>query len=315
MSDERGVMSGSLDGLSVFHGEASTTLARVYARLPTGADPAGYELTGRVVGPRCRRANTLPAVSRLVEVKGSCDRNVLLAEAIVPDPCFWSDEVPMLYDVHVELRRGDQIMDRTERAVGFRGIGRRGRSLFRQGKRWVPRGMSAECVDARSRADLETWRTTPAVMLVELATDALCAHASEIGVWLIADLAGVADSVEQELARLSRHAAAFMAVLPRGVRAAAELRAAAPNVLLAERPACEAIAQVSSQADCVLLAASDVEAFAAAARATTLPIVAHRAVPAAQSLVEARRACDHLQRDLASIGDFAGYVISPNPES
>jgi hypothetical protein len=101
MIDERGVMNGLLDELLVFHGEASAALGRVYARLAVTEEVAGCELAGRVVGPRCRWAKTLPAVSKMIAVKSGGDEGGLLAEAIVPDPCFWSDEVPMLYDVHV----------------------------------------------------------------------------------------------------------------------------------------------------------------------------------------------------------------------
>ena len=320
------------DELSVFHGEASTTLARVYARLPVRDDTSGCELTGRVIGPRCRWAKTLPSASKLVEARRGGDGKGLLAEATVPDPCFWSDEVPMLYDVHVELRRDGELMAAERRAIGFRGIGRRGRSLFRQGKRWVPRGIHVDAVLAPDRDDFEAWRAAPAVMVVESPSDAVCLAASEMGVWVVADLRGSAiaqadrtaeqassgtraASIEAELARLARHAAVFLAVLPRGVHAVAALRGCAPNVLLAERPELDAIAPVSADADCVWLDASDAEAFAAVARATTLPVIAYHTNSASQSLREARRACDHLQRDLALIGDFAGYIITPSPES
>lgn len=329
---EDGGLRELFDELSVFHGEASTTLARVYARLPESAEVAGCELTGRVVGPRCRWAKTLPAASRLVAVRRGGDGKGLLAEAVVPDPCFWSDEVPMLYDVHVELRRGGDTIAAAERTIGFRGVGRRGQSFLRQGKRWVPRGMYVDAVPAPERDDFEAWRAAPAVMVVESPSDAVCLTASETGVWVVADLrevirsnavrtAGQASSgagttsIDAELVRLARHPAVFLVVVPTAVHATPELRANAPNVLLAERPTHDAIAQVSPQADCVWLDADHAEAFAVAARATTLPIVACRSMTAAQSLSEVRLACDHLQRDLAPIGDFAGYVISPNPES
>jgi hypothetical protein len=323
MIDERGAMSELLDGLWVFHGEATNALGRIYARLAVREDVAGWELTGRVVGPRCRWAKTLPAVSKLVEVKRGGDAGVLLAEAIVPDPCFWSDGVPMLYDVHVEMLRGGETVAVAERSIGFRGVGRRGRSLFRQGKRWVPRGMYVESVVAGERDDLEAWRAAPAVMVVDSPSDALCLAASEMGVWVVADLcdattakvdrtAGQASSgtpqassgtraVEVELARVGRHAAVFLAVLPEGVAATGSMRAAAPNLLLAERGA--------SGGDCVWLNAADGASYGAEANASSLPVVAHRPVETAMGLAGARAACDLLQRDLAGIGDYAGYFI------
>jgi hypothetical protein len=324
--EDRGLRE-MLDDLMVFHGEASTTLGRVYARLLVAEEPADCELTGRVVGPRCRWANTLPAGSKLVQVKQDGGTGYLLAEAVVPDPCFWSDEVPMLYDVHVELRRGGETIGRAERSVGFRGVGRRGRSLFRQGKRWVPRGMYLDAVVTSERDDLAAWRAAPAVMVVESPSDAICMAASEMGLWIVADLEGFETSTairtagqassgtRTALARLSHHSAVFLAILPEGVSATQELRGLAPNLLLAERAQSVAIVQVSPDADCVWLDANDLDAFAAAARMTTLPVIAHRALGATRSLSESRRACDDLQRDLAAIGDFAGYVISLNPES
>jgi hypothetical protein len=83
-----------LDRARVFFGRLSTTEARVYVELPEA--PAGASLRGMVVGPRSRYAKTLPARLSLRPVKATAG---LLAEAFVPDPCFWSADSPYLYDV------------------------------------------------------------------------------------------------------------------------------------------------------------------------------------------------------------------------
>jgi hypothetical protein len=43
--------------------------------------------------------------------------------------------------------------------------------------------------------------------------------------------------------------------------------------------------------------------------ASNLPIVAVRRLHSPHPVDQARAACDKLQRDLASIGQFAGYVV------
>lgn len=314
------MMCGALDELTVFHGEASAALGRVYARLTASEATAGCELAGRVVGPRCRWAETLPAASMLVPRPGRTVGDPLanplvdplLAEAVVPDPCFWSDELPMLYTVEVELRRGGTAIAAAERSLGFRGVGRRGRSLFRQGRRWVPRGMSVASVSGDAVDDLADWREASAVMFVERPSDAICQRASEIGVWLIAAVDRGADAAVAELSRIARHSAVFLAVLPSGIQATAALRMAAPNLLLAERLDISSMSEPhepSPHADCVFADAADVEAFAAAVGRCTLPVIAHRPLAAPQPIAVARRACDDLQRDLASVGDFTGYVV------
>jgi hypothetical protein len=299
------------DRLDLFHGEASTTLGRVYARLPASPETAGCTLAGRVVGPICRWANTLPATSPLVARPQVDNRQTepLLAEAVVPDPCFWSDELPMRYTVELKLQRNKETIATTERTIAFRGVGRRGRSLFQQGRRWVPRGMNSMSVLETERADLAAWRLAPAVLVTADPTDSLCSEADELGLWIIADLSPCRAPIELELARFSQHAAVFLAILPPDTQATRTLRIAASNLLLAVQVTSGNTAQADSLADCLALDATNHETFARTAQTTTLPIIAGRPLKQPTSLAAARQAVDHLQRDLAPIGDFAGYLV------
>src|SRR5262245_28286526 len=98
-----------LSELEVFFGDASTAEARVYARMVACHDASDCRLSGAVIGPQCDYARTLSTTVPLVDIRQISTKhgaNVLLAEAIVPDPCFWSAEVPLLYLVEVELWRG-----------------------------------------------------------------------------------------------------------------------------------------------------------------------------------------------------------------
>jgi hypothetical protein len=297
--------------LELFHGEASTTLGRVYARLPTSPETTGCTLTGRVIGPICRWANTLPATSPFVcrSAAASVATEPLLAEAVVPDPCFWSDELPMRYTVELKLQRGKETIATTERTIAFRGVGRRGRSLFQQGRRWVPRGMDTTSVLEAERDDLAAWRLAPAVLVTADPIDSLCSEADELGVWIVADLSLCRVPIEAELARLTQHAAVFLAILPPNTPATRALRAAASNLLLAEQFTSGNTAQADSLADCLVVDAANQETFARTAQTTTLPIIARRPLQTETTIEEARRAVDALQRDLAPIGDFAGYLV------
>ena len=82
-----------LSDLDIFYGELTVNRAFVYARLPRPADDEGLSLVGQVRGPRCSRAQTLPLTSPLVDLGPG---PTLLARALVPDPCFWSPDLPAI---------------------------------------------------------------------------------------------------------------------------------------------------------------------------------------------------------------------------
>ena len=54
----------------------------------------GSHLAGELIGPECRFAQTLSA---RIPFRDRGPGESLLAEAVVPDPCFWTPELPMLY--------------------------------------------------------------------------------------------------------------------------------------------------------------------------------------------------------------------------
>ncbi len=228
--------------LEVFHGEANPAVARVYARLAVAVDEwrGTGELTlgGRLVGPECAFAHTLPlrmpflsagragsgdprTIEFLNSVGGGMvagvdqreppagtgnsggsaastpatprERGVegLLAEAVVPDPCFWTPELPFLYRAEIELRRGAELLWRCERLLGIRRLGVRGQSLFFDGKRFVLRGAmrppmgSGEWGMGNDEAFArESWTA----LVVPEPSDEVCELASRRGVLLVADL-------------------------------------------------------------------------------------------------------------------------------
>ncbi len=137
--------SSLAERLQLFFGASDPAQARIYAQfeLPESliADQADLRLSGRLIGPDCEFAHTLPARIPIVHRDASHAR--LLAEAIVPDPCFWNPELPFLYRAEIQLRRGDSLLASWQRTLGIRRFGPRGRFLLFDGKRFVLRAFLA----------------------------------------------------------------------------------------------------------------------------------------------------------------------------
>ena len=79
--------------LEIFFGEASDTVAASMLGCAGRKPIKGSQLTGSLVGPSCLYAETLPARFEFVD-RGPGES--LLAEAVVPEPCFWTPEMPHL---------------------------------------------------------------------------------------------------------------------------------------------------------------------------------------------------------------------------
>jgi hypothetical protein len=296
-----------LDQLEVFYGQASANVGQVYARLSGLADDrTGFTLRGHIRGPECLHSHTLPTTVPLVDLGPGPS---LMARAMLPDPCFWSPQLPLLYHVHVELLQRGEVLETADRLIGIRSFGPRGRSLFLDGKRWVLRGVHR---DRAPSADLEDWHAESAAMIADAPDDELCRQASHRGVLLIARIAGSQDDVALQLRRLARWPAVAVAVVASNIPATANLRNAAPNIELAQPFSCGAKVELAPWASLAVCEVDDIDQFAyqtGHASLGSFPIMAVRRLAGVHPLAAARAACDRLQRDLARIGDFAGYVV------
>lgn len=309
----------SLDQLEIFFGDANNAEARIYARLPCNAAPSGSKLAGRVVGPQCAYASTLsasiginpkrPQMEAANVASGAAPRAPgpdLLAEAIVPDPCFWSPELPFLYRVEVELREGADLLASTAHPLGIRPLGARGRKLLLEGKPWVVRGVEQSAVPP---AELNHWRAVDTAMVVEAPSDELCAEASRLGAWLLARIDGDAVQLAAELRRLARWPCVAMIVVEAGAELPEAAVRRARNVLLAQHFGPGAAVAPAAWAEAVVCEDSDPAVFASRSSGASLPVIAQQAGRWHDDLSAARRACDELQRALAGHGDFAGYLV------
>ena len=74
---------------------------------------------GRCGGRFARGCGRWRRILRFVAVE-SDDPRVVVAEAVVTDPCMWSAEMPHLYDVDVEARRGERVVAEHHGKIGLR---------------------------------------------------------------------------------------------------------------------------------------------------------------------------------------------------
>jgi hypothetical protein len=117
-----GVMA---EGIEILVGDVTDVEARVIARWGAGLNtpPAELgslsEMVGTVRGPYCDRVKTLVAEFGFRVVEAG-EAGVVMAEAVVTDPCMWSEEMPHLYDVDVEARRGESVVAEYHGKIGLR---------------------------------------------------------------------------------------------------------------------------------------------------------------------------------------------------
>src|SRR5215213_1725364 len=95
--------------------DATDVEARVIARYQGALQ--GVVLNGTLRGPFCEKARTLPAEFEFRDLSGE---NGTESEALVPDPCMWTPEMPHLYQADVEARHGKELVAEYHGTVGLR---------------------------------------------------------------------------------------------------------------------------------------------------------------------------------------------------
>ncbi|QDU30863.1 hypothetical protein ETAA8_60120 [Anatilimnocola aggregata] len=293
----------------VFHGELTTNRAQIFVRVPREAEFQDCMLYGKVIGPRCELAHTLPAKFALTDLGAG---PTLLARTTITDPCYWTGDLPQLYDVQVELRRGTEVIAREQRMIGLRGIGGRssptGNQLIREGKVWVPRGVELSSLDS---SELLSLREQLLVGICQAPPLDLLVEATRRGVYLIV----LVDAAQQEIVAALRQLARWPAVMMAVVRGADShdrgLAQVAPNLLLAQPvPAADLGSfQPAAWASVMIAEVAGDSVPVAGITNCPLPVIIQRPTQQKLSAEAARAECDRLQRDLAASGQFAGYLV------
>lgn len=299
----------------IFFGEATDALARVYVSLPQPVD-GNLTLHGSITGPECAYARTLTATYALREMRSETtgderwllrERHTgeLFAHALISEPCFWTPDLPNQYRCEIELRDGAKSVASTTRIFGIRRLGASGTHLIFDAKRWVLRAISADEVRETSLAQ---WRDAFAAIMIERPDDEQCEAASRAGVLIVAALRAAGDR-QDELQRVARHAAVGIAVLPDMPGDPEGLRSLRPNLLLAQYVHSGENVVPASWAHLLIVGVDDPAAFARRTIGVRLPVIAFRRAGPQTDIATARRLCDHLQRDLAPFGQYAGYLV------
>jgi len=289
--------------LDVFFGDLTVNRAFVYARMPLPAEAGDWSLSGQVRGPRCLTAQTLPATSLLEDLGPG---PTLMARAAVPDPCFWSPDLPAIYDLTVNLRRGGQIVATGSREVGLRALGVRGRHLALESKRWVLRGV---CPESTHAALPRQWHEALACYVAVDPRVEVLAEASQWGALAVVEVRGEAGSLLALLRELAQFPSVALAVVHGELPADFKPSQAAPNLLLAQVIGDGDELRVRPWTNILWAETDDSLRIGRISTLAELPVVACRKLHQPLPLAEARAACDALQRDLAPIGQFAGYVV------
>ena len=292
----------TLENLEIFTGQTTPTESRVYARLASDELPDGCTLDGWIYGPSCEYARTLPAKISLHDLG---DGDGLLAEAVVPDPCCWTPRLPYLYEVTVRLQRGDEILAEVQRSFGIRTLGARGSDLLLEGKRFVVRGGGGWWNSgAKQSADesLSSWHDSTLAMLVDSPSDELCRQADSTGVLLIT-------RSSNEVQRLGRFASVGIVILDDEAASGESIGKSRSGVLLAQQIHGGGPFSVKAWADVIVCDLSHVRVEDIDLTNVHCPVLAYREDDSHPSAEDARAACDKLQRDLAPVGQFAGYLV------
>lgn len=297
-------------------GRADDMRAEVYVRLVDAAGGSRPELRGRLSGPRCALATTLPTSLRLEDIGGTPP----VARGILTEPSYWTPEMPNLYRLEAEAHDSGAAIARIDRLIGLRRLGVRGRSLWLDGRRWVPRGLASPAAGF----DAAKLRAAGVAAVIAEPPAAVCAAADSAGVAVVAVVApsASADQIAATITDWARHPSVMLAVLPRerGAHAAAigQLKGTMLVGLVVDGTAPPE--PVPAGVDCLVVqlpeGALPHEAWRD--RAPPVPLVACRQGSRVTDV--SRAGCDRLQADLAAWGiagsaaappwDWAGYLQS-----
>jgi hypothetical protein len=210
--------------------------------------------------------------------------------------------VPAIYDVTVHVQRGSETIASERREIGFKPLGGRGQQFIMAGKNWVLRGVTASSTTARLPRE---WHDASAAYVTDRIDDERLSEASQWGALALVHVESTGNGLAEQLRTLSRYPGAALAVVRGEIPADFNRSSIAPNLLLAQEMT-SASREPAPWADVLLINA---ESLGQVASQTQKPMIAVRRLAAPVDLSSARAAYDVLQRDLAPLGQFAGYVV------
>jgi hypothetical protein len=217
--------------LAILPGRADDMRAEIMVRVTVNACDGGGRphLAGTCVGPRRGRDMTLPTTVKLVDVGGDHGRSDVgqaWGRAVFTEPAYWTPELPNLYRLEASVHDGDRPVAVCDRMIGLRRLGVRGRSLWLEGRRWVPRGVRI----LPTGFEPKLLRSLAAAAVMDDPCDAICEAADREGVAVIARLAGADarmltfDRAAERISAWAVHPSVVLAMVP-GTAAGEEAKA------------------------------------------------------------------------------------------
>lgn len=290
----------------------------VHARhRPHGAEAT---ITGTLTGPHRGRDTTLPATARLQPTATAG-----LARAVLTEPAYWTPDLPNRYRLEATIMSAGASPVTVDRLVGLRRLGVRGRSLWLDGRRWVPRAVSVEDV-----AGIDACKPAALAAVVTAPDEATLDRADAIGVAVLARVsrAGCSpDDLADRITAWSAHPSVAVAILPDDVptttvtEVATAVQGRKDTLLLAATVAGATSPPTGLPAGIdvlMVMLETDADPHDGWRAGAGLPLVAWRRQPAAPTT--GRRPCDELQAALAAWGtagtrntlrwDWAGFAVS-----
>jgi hypothetical protein len=256
-------------------------------------------------GPVCSFARTLPSV-----VAARVARDGRGVQFLVTEPCYWTPQLPFLYDLRLRTQDAHGTIRELDRSIGLRRLIAHGRDLRLNGERIVLRGACCEPLEPSRLAEAHAAETA---ILTPYPNDVALDAAAHTGVLLFADASEDTGDLLSIFRDLSRQAAAALVLLNREQIVEDHTRAARRmNLLLAQHIRADdrtIETHVAASADVVAVELAEGDRPPAWMAKVSKPVIAIRRGRVYADLYEARAACDRLQAELAPEFNLAGYFV------
>lgn len=270
--------------------------------------PAICKVSGSIYGPRCVYARTLPTAFALHgdPLESSEAEGQSSAIAIIPEPCYWTSELPFLYEARLKIRRGGGELQDVTWMFGMRRVEVHGGWLRLERRRTVLRGA---IVESANPSHLEEARSSDSTLVVTTPSTTFLNGADSIGVKLLVDLRDSQIDLTERLREYSWHPSVH-GVLIDDDRAAETAGSATPAVAVIPADS-DGLPPIAEAAPIIAVELREHERPPSWIAALTRPVIAIRRIATYAHLPAAREAADRLQAALAPEFDLAGYFVGP----
>ena len=224
-------------------------------------------LEGSVIGPLCEYAVTLSsrvALRPWEEPVGlGPKRTRLTATARILEPCFWEPQHPFCYEISLELRSEDRLLDMRRIIAGIRHLAIQAKELFLNGQEFFLDGVRH--AETATVAELEAWHEAGCGALLADASSGLCERTDRWGPMVLHLLAPKQTDARDQVLRLRNHPSLLMWVVPPGISAGyshgflASIRAQDPSRPIGQLVPVNQPTSVANQVDVLFLSASHAE--------------------------------------------------------